>query len=400
MNKLLIHKIGTKIENDMKTEGRYGATFRVKRREMMKTLKEISQRYGISISYLSKLENDVLKPNIETLSKYFTDFVIDEDMILSSAVMDDWYLTLIEYIMGINDSRETLRNYLTRRDDFQSKLIEFAIDVKEQKIDSEAKSISLILHSIDTIQPLELTIFILSLVRLYIDNNEYFLAGRLLKELNINNLFYKSIRYWFLDLKYELALYQSSFNQVESAYERLCQYHIYYGKYDAIKQTRTKFIEALAYMLEPKQFDPYLKDKGYVDSYRISLILHEEYNTFNTLEPCEDVASLLYYDLINDVAMIRSILPKVLFKNGPFENMLKNYFLNKYNQNNVFNYLRETLFSNVGLAQHYYSSHFIQAKLSNILMDQSKYKQSHLVSLRLFELNKLNRTSLASKELL
>ena len=98
--------------------------------------------------------------------------------------------------------------------------------------------------------------------------------------------------------------------------------------------------------------------------------------------------------------MVRSILPKVLFKNGPFENMLKNYFLNKYNQNNVFNYLRETLFSNVGLAQHYYSSHFIQAKLSNILMDQSKYKQSHLVSLRLFELNKLNRISLASKELL
>lgn len=400
MNKLLIHKIGTKIENDMKTEGRYGATFRVKRREMMKTLKEICHRYDISISYLSKLENDVLKPNTEILTKYFTDFMIDEDMILSSAVMDDWYLTLIEYIMGINNSGETLRNYLTKRNDFQSKLIEFAMDVKEQKIDSEAKSISLILHSIDTMQPLELTIFILSLVKLYIDSNEHFLAGRLLKELNINNLFYKSIRYWFLDLKYELALYQSSFNQVESVYERLCQYHIHYGKYDAIKQTRNKCIAALAYMLEPKQFDPYLKDKDYVDSYRISLVLHEEYDTFNTLEPCEDVASLLYYDFISDTAMVRSTLPKVLFKNGPFETMLKNYFLNKYNQNNIFNYLRETLFSNVGLAQHYYSSHFIKAKLSNILMDQSRYKQSHLVSMRLFELNKLNRTSFASKELL
>ena len=169
MNELLNHKVGTKIENDLKTEGKYGATFKCKRLETMKTLSEICRKYGISISYLSKIENDILKPNVGMLGSYFNDMQIDEDMVASSEIMDAWYLKLVSYIMGTKDCRPELIEYLSKRDDFQSRLISFAIQVKEKKVENEAQIVSVLLYSIDVMQPLELTIFILTLVSFYID---------------------------------------------------------------------------------------------------------------------------------------------------------------------------------------------------------------------------------------
>lgn len=400
MNELLIHKVGTKIENDLKTEGKYGATFKCKRLERMKTLSEICRKYGISISYLSKIENDILKPNVGMLGSYFNDMQIDEDMVASSEIMDAWYLKLVSYIMGTKDCRPELIEYLSKRDDFQSRLISFAIQVKEKKVENEAQIVSVLLYSIDVMQPLELTIFILTLVSFYIDTKDYFLAGRLLKELNVNNLFHISIRYWYLDLKFELSLYQASFKELKNNFEKLCQMHIKFNQIDAIITTKKKYVEALAYMMEPKTFNDSLLEDDYLSSYRISLILHEDYETFVSLDSKVDIASMLYYDVLEDKKNVLELLDQVPFSDSLIQQFLKNYFIQKYKYDNSYQYLREALFSEIGISQHYYASQFISNKLSVVLIKLHKYKESSLVSERIFNLNRDNRISLANKDLL
>ncbi|MDD2574832.1 MAG: helix-turn-helix transcriptional regulator [Acholeplasmataceae bacterium] len=400
MNELLIHKVSTKLENDLKTEGKYGATFKCKRMERMKTLSEICRKCGISISYLSKIENDILKPNTAILGSYFNDMQIDEDMVTSSEIMDKWYLNLVGYIMGINDCRKELIEYLSKRDDFQSRLISFAMQVKEKKVENEAKIVSVLLYSIELMQPLELTIFILTLVSLYIDTKDYFLAGRLLKELTVNNLFHISIRYWYINLKFELSLYQSSLKDLNDTFNKLCQKHITFNHFDAIIATKEKYVEALAYMMEPKAFDESLLKDNYLSSYRISLILHEDYDTFLSLDSKKDVASILYYDVLEDKKNVLELLDQITFTDSLFQVFLKNYFIQKYKHNNSYQYLREALFSEIGICQHYYASKFIFKKLSILLTNQHKYKESSLASERIYNLNRVNRNSLANKDLL
>lgn len=400
MNDLLIHKVGTKLENDLKTEGKYGATFKCKRLERMQTLSEICRKYGISISYLSKIENDILKPNTAILGSYFNDMQIDEDMVTSSEIMDEWYLKLVGYIVGTKKCRQELLEYLSKRDDFQSRLINFAMEVKEKKVENEAQIVSVLLYSIDLMQPLELTIFILMLVSLYIDTKDYFLAGKLLKELNVNNLFHISIRYWYIDLKFELSLYQSSLKELKNNFEKLCLTHIKFNQIDAIKTTKKKYVEALAYMMQPKAFDESLLEDDYLSSYRVSLILHEDYETFIALESKKDIASMLYYDVLEDKKNVLDLLNQVTFSDSLVQEFLKNYFIQKYKHNNSYQYLREALFCEIGICQHYYASQFISNKLSAELIKLHKYKESSLVSERIYNLNRVNRISLANKDLL
>jgi hypothetical protein len=298
--------------------------------------------------------------------------------------------------MGTKDCRPELIEYLSKRDDFQSRLISFAIQVKEKKVENEAQIVSVLLYSIDVMQPLELTIFILTLVSFYIDTKDYFLAGRLLKELNVNNLFHISIRYWYLDLKFEL----SSFKELKNNFEKLCQMHIKFNQIDAIITTKKKYVEALAYMMEPKAFNDSLLEDDYLSSYRISLILHEDYETFVSLDSKVDIASMLYYDVLEDKKNVLELLDQVPFSDSLIQQFLKNYFIQKYKYDNSYQYLREALFSEIGISQHYYASQFISNKLSVVLIKLHKYKESSLVSERIFNLNRDNRISLANKDLL
>src|SRR5690554_644000 len=380
MENIILKKIRNKMVNDSKTEGKLGTTIKLKRKERNKNLQKLNDIVGVSVSYISKVENNLITPNLTTIKGVLETLEINEKAFESSLVMDKWYLKTIKDILAIKNYQKQLFSYLNERNDFQAKLINFALKTNKGAHQSVSEEISLLMYSVDQMTNLEFVIFLLSLIRYHINDEDYLNAQKIFIEIKSVYLTNSYLSHWHAKLKFELALMQADLHVLQEAKDNYLKYLFLHNKLTKIKAVRTEYISALAYFYKPNDF--YLIDeKLYQRSKRISLVLNEKFNDFKKLPLSDDLALLLYYDYQEDDNNVIKLLPKVKFLNTIFETALLDYFTIKYDDEADYcNFLKEKIFSCEAITQHYYGLCFFANKLKEILLKEFKYKEVNLIN--------------------
>lgn len=380
MSNLILNKIRKKINEDSLTEGKLGSTIKFKRKERNKTLQSLSNIVGISVSYISKVENNVISPNLETIKGVLETLEINEKIIESSLVMDHWYLKTVSHILEIKNTKEELVKYINERNDFQSRLMKFALIVSENGFQSATEELSLLMYSLNQMSDLEFVFYLLALVQYHLNDNDYVNASLILKEIKRKYLLNTYISHWYYQLKFEIALMQEEFEKFDNTKDEYLRYLFLHNKTSKIKFVRKKYISSLSYFLKPNNFESVF-EKDYQRSKRISMILNKDFLNFSEEKEIEDLALLLYYDYQENKEQVINLIPAVHFNDDLFEKSLKNYFYVKYyDNNNYFHFLKEQIFSTDPITQHYYGVRFFAEKLKSILLKQFKYKEITLIN--------------------
>lgn len=382
----IIKSIRERTERDFSIVGKVGATIKLKRQNKKQTLSNLSQLFGVSISYLSKVENDVMKPNIDYLTDVLYDLEINEDIIHDSIEMNLWYEKLIIHVLDIKDHKDELLKIINQREDFQSKGIKFSLDVYNNEFSNILKTIKMLLPNITLMHETEFCIFMFSLASYYIKVENHFMAGLILKEINQSYIHDNLLNLWYLELKHELALYQSSFSVYMDAVNELNNYYFLFNLKDKAEELKERSTAALAYFLEPNNFKDFLHDEQMYRSYRLSMIYSKQFDDFNKLEKRNDLAQVLYDEINEKYDKVKNNWSKVEYKDDPLEQAIKEYFKYKYDFDKLEMFLKETFFANTGLNQHHYSSNFIADYLIDYYSSKHQYKQCYLIGKKLKEL--------------
>lgn len=374
--------------------GKIGATIKLKRRKKERTLNHVSEMAGVSISYLSKIENNLLKPNIDYLSNVLEVLEINEEFLNETMLMNNWYLMTIKTLLDITNYSDELKKFINQRDDFQSKLIEFCLNIKENKFSETAKLVKPLLENINAMHNNEIYVFMLSLCQYYIKTENHFSAGEILK--NFTNEFEKKklLKLWFLELKHELALFQSSFTYYNKSVNELLQFYFLFNLKNKIKDLKERSTAALAYFLEPDYFKDYLTDEEMYKSYRLSHVYFKRYENFEKLQNKNDLAQLLIDEMKGNYETVKKRWANVEYREDPLELAIKEFFKYKYDYGKSNLYLQESLFAGTGLSQNHFASMFIADKLLENFSKEHKYKQCYLVNERLKQLNEKRKTLL------
>lgn len=395
----IINSIKKRRKEDLSIVGKVGATIKLKRTNRQQTLNNLSQLFGVSISYLSKVENDVMKPNIDYLTDVLYDLEINESLITESMEMNGWYKKLLMYILGIKDYKEEILQMVNQRDDFQSKSIKFSLSVFNHELSLVTETIKMLLPSISLMHEVEFCIFMFSLASYYIKIENHFMAGEILNEINISYINDKLLNLWYLELKHELALYQSSFFYYIKTLKELNNYYFMFNLQDKVLELKERSTAALAYFLAPDNFMDYLHDEEMYRSYRLSTIYFKRYEDFTLLDKKNDLAQVLFDEIKGNYDVVKKNWSKVEFKDDPLEQTLKEYFKYKYDFDKLEMFLKETLFASTGLSQHYYSCKFIAEVLIDSYSSEHKYKQCYLIGEKLKDLSNKRKLYLEDKRI-
>ncbi len=375
---IVLSKIRKKMNEDAITEGKLGTTIKYKRKERNQTLQTLSEIVGISVSYISKVENNIISPNISTIKGVLETLEINEKIIESSLIMDNWYLKTICHILDIKYLKEELVKYIEERNDFQARLMKFVLMVNEGIFTKASDELSLLMYSINQMSDLEFIMFLLALVQYHLNDNDYINASLIMFEIKDKYLLNTYINHWYYKLKFKIALMQEDYYKLNKAKDNYINYLFLHNKITLIKGLRNEYINSLSYFLKPTQFENII-DKDYERSKRISLVLNDEVANFK--KDKDDLALLLYYDNSNNEEQVLKLINKVDFTNSLFETTLKEYFQIKYfDSNNYFHFLKEQIFSTDPITQHYYGVRFFAGKLKEILLKQFKYKEINLIN--------------------
>lgn len=390
--KSFIKKLKSKMEQDFSTPGRLGATIKHKRKGLGATLSRLSIKNSVSVSYLSKVENDNMKPNLQHISGVLNELQINEEMFMSSQLMDGWYLKLIEHVLGLNDFLDELEDLVSQRTDFQAQLLKFALDVHLKRLGDVDKLLSLLMHNIDNMTAMEISIFTLSVARNYMHDKDYFTANQVIAELNHAYLYLDILEYWHQTILFDLSFYQSSFELLNKRFESMSKFMILYDQLDYLKEARERYILGFSYFLKPNNIEALMKHKQeYEEIYLLSLLFNNELEAFlETSKFDVNLSTLIYYDLTGRKEELLEIIDDIIIPNDPYLMAIKTYLDTKYLFDREMFFLKDTVFSDFGIAHHYHAAEFFSTRLSALLNQDFKYKESGLVYQRLITLQKEN----------
>lgn len=391
----VLEKIKQKIKKDFQTQGKLGATLKQKRKEKALTLSQLSKKYDISISYISKVENDLIKPNIEYINPMLSGLGINEEMVELSEMMDEWYNLAINYHIDKENNRKVLYEYVEKRNDFQAKLIEFSLLVKENEFKKATKLLNTLIYSIDQMTSLELGLFVFSLVEHHINEGDIISASQVFAEMNHTYLVCPGLKLWAYKIAFEISKYHSSLKQYEIIYHAYNKELFTHNMIDVVTRNREVFNSQQMFN-SPSALSLCL-DEEMEKNYRVSLILHEDYEIFLELPKKDDLAQVLYEDI---VLKKKPKYENITFEPNLFEQTLLEYFTMKYEKGRESYFLREIVFSTSEVSQHHYISWFFAKMLINILSEKNKYKECCLILIRVKEFERVKNKTMNFSETL
>ena len=250
----LLEKANKKLFKDEEPNIKIGATLKLARKEQNKTLLDVSQAAGVSQSFISKLENDQIKANLNHIKGILEDLNIEETIFQVSQDMNRWYEDLLDYYLDLGDGNLNFKDVTEYRDDFQSKIIELAVDIKKRLYGNSEKNITLLITSIDTMKPIEVAIFLLIVSEYYIQIHEYFKAADLLNIIYKKEFVHVKIDLWLYELMFKLALCSKNEHYVTKIFLKLQEMYIFFNLYGKSTEKRMEYIKHCAYIKDENFF--------------------------------------------------------------------------------------------------------------------------------------------------
>ena len=166
----------------------------MKRKEQNKTLREVSEKADVSLSFISKIENDQIKANLDHIKGILEDLEIKEEVFQLSQDMSKWYEDLLDYELDLGNPNISFKPVTENRDDFQSKIIDLAVNVKKGYYGQSEQNITMLITAMDNMKPIEIAIFLLIVADYYIQVDEYFKAAELLRIVYKKEFVHEKIR--------------------------------------------------------------------------------------------------------------------------------------------------------------------------------------------------------------
>ncbi|MDY0210820.1 MAG: helix-turn-helix domain-containing protein [Acholeplasma sp.] len=198
-----------------------GGTLKYHRRKQKRTLNEISKKTEMSISYISKLENNVIQMTYKNARRLFDVLNIKEDVLIYSKNMIEWYDDLFDVVLELGEDHQKLKRFIESRDDYQSKLIDFTIKAVKNDLKGCEMHLTLLINQVDTMTMFESNILLMAIANYLFHQQDYKYASEcidLIKETPVKNA---KFNLWVDLLKYKLSLLTGNFTHIHKLYQQL-----------------------------------------------------------------------------------------------------------------------------------------------------------------------------------
>jgi|GEM_PF-5464280 len=358
----------------------------MKRKEQNKTLREVSEKADVSLSFISKIENDQIKANLDHIKGILEDLEIKEEVFQLSQDMSKWYEDLLDYELDLGNPNISFKPVTENRDDFQSKIIDLAVNVKKGYYGQSEQNITMLITAMDNMKPIEIAIFLLIVADYYIQVDEYFKAAELLRIVYKKEFVHEKINLWLYELLFKLSLCSKNEHYVTQLFEYLQQMYIIYNLYGKSTEKRMEYIKYCAYIKDEVFFNKLLSFDDHIEHKKaqyIQMFLSGKLNKLkHEIEQLQDnpafslILALYYHET-------KQPQKAVLWTNqlcdhaydSPIESFYKNYLKSTYITNDSSQYLKSVLGKKGDL---YYQTAVIEIAFEYYiewLMDAHRYKE-------------------------
>lgn len=317
--------------------------------------------------------------------------------------MNKWYEDLLDYQLDLSDSTVSFKSITDQREDFQSKLIELAIDIKKGLYGNSEKNITLLITSMDTMKPIEVAVFLLIVSEYYIQIHELFKAAELMQIVFKKEFVHEKIDLWLYELMFKLALCSKNEHYVSKIFKNLQEMYIIFNLYGKSTEKRMEYIKHCAYIKDELFFKKLMGFDDDVEHHKTQLLnlyltgkgtkLKQELDKLKDLSNYTLIQTL-YFHLTNQQNKLETFVKQLEHHDydSPIEHFYKNYLLSIYVEKRPDQYLKSVL----GLKSDvFYNTAIIEIALNYYiewLTNQHRYKECtqimKMINGRLFEIQK------------
>ena len=349
-----------------------GSMIRWERKKRNYTLSEGA--LGIcSISYLSKVENDLIEPSEEILSNLFDRFDLHEHVEYQYEKYEQIYLDIIDCIFNTKDINDYYYKALIAQKDYKSKLVIFAFYIYNNRLEKAKKIYPELEEEISKFNLLELNLFYYLTAKLLTHFGNYYQAMLVVKNCHIlekDSQLSILVDFDKVSLKLKLGRFFQVFPIIEKLEKRLLvqEHFTLYKQLQYLKLSNILY--NYDYNLMAKNID---KLKSYSKLEKQYLLLKlavfndsDKYNYRGLESPFVSpewyILSLIHYDQRNDFKTIESFITKrTQFGNHPLITQVEFFLKQKYtiDQESFLRYIRQ-MCNNF---QDYYNGIYIIEKL-------------------------------------
>ena len=403
----LTHLIKKRQENNKYVGMPFGSAVKYKREEMNMTLEEASA--GIcSLSYLSKLENNIIKPSEHFVEKFKRRFNIEEDYVYDS---DDFKVILEKIIQALlldeTLEKDILENF-EQREDYESVLVSFAYYVlidDQSQIDYFYKKIASAIISM----PQEVFITAMILVNHLLYNQMRYSEGvSLLNRLESLEPKHEKLKLLILKGITRHAFKMNNFVLISKSYEAYKHKLIQKQLFSQLRKINFEKLEHESrYRLyqdianEINQIDAFNElDKKYLNA-KCYFHKGQFQKTFEIANQYKDVSTnwmmlyLLSLEHLKDTAKIMQILDNYPLEKHPRLDIIIKHLNHKYKstQEEQMNYIKRDIMTFQGMTEDHEILNYLLKDCEQMLIKHQYYKDA--VSLYRIYVKKLNNLSYA-----
>ncbi len=244
----------------------------MKRKEQNKTLREVSEKADVSLSFISKIENDQIKANLDHIKGILEDLEIKEEVFQINRDMSKWYEDLLDYELDLANPNMSFKPVTENRDDFQSKIIDLAVNVKKGYYGQSEQNITMLITAMDNMKPIEVAIFLLIVAEYYIQIDEYFKASELLEIVLNKEFVHEKVNLWLHELLFKVSLCSKNEHYVTQLFNYLQEMYIMYNLYGKSTEKRMEYIKYCAYIKDESFFKKLLSFDDHTEHKKAHLL--------------------------------------------------------------------------------------------------------------------------------
>jgi transcriptional regulator with XRE-family HTH domain len=369
-----------------------GSALRLKRKELKMTLEESAE--GIcSVSYLSKLENNQIQPNLNFLDKLYQKFGMTDELSYDDVCYENDIVELVEKMLMQEPLSRTYTDHYEGREDHQARVIHIIESTLRRDYKSMLDSFKIVTQFIPQLKQNELSLMILCYAEGMIIKQQYSEAYEIVCEIPLNYQEHYSIYLLTLRMRLLLSFFMHKTSDIHVLYHHYLKLVNHEGYYHLAKEMRFSHLLHLAHYHVPQEIETIAKsvDRSNVlqkKPYAIACFIHHQYDV--VIQLAKERQSLkewfiIYLLSLEELHRYEEIHDLITHQKKeeltPNEQLLLAYVKLKYahDRKPFLSYLRNTLLNNKIECDDPFLLEYLMLDASRQFQKSQYYKEANLV---------------------
>lgn len=369
-----------------------GSIVRWHRKQKNMTLNEGAD--GIcSISYLSKVENNLIEPSDQILDDLKKRFELEELLNYDLKRYEEHYSDIVDKLFGYKEIPTFYFKLYETKTDYKSKLVLFAYYIQRHNLIKAKKVYKDLEYEINKFNHDEINLFYLLTSLMLIEEGKYYIALRILNlsnVINVNSKLSMLIDYKKIYLNLMLGKFMQSFNLSEDLEKRLLKNHnlLRYNNLLKLKLFYTVDEYDYQYSLDKINEQQFLtrKEKELNKTF-LNLLRNQKISKTLLEKNISDsndwyLINLLYFDFLEDYQKIKEIMNKSSkFGSNPVNQHIEFFLDSKYNMDSdsFSRYIKNISTNFENNYNGYYFLSLLYENAANYYENKTFYKTANLI---------------------